>query len=724
MTKHTFTPIISHLRQDPDWQIQTNEAHCTGTADLAQRFAATFRMGAWGRLLGLMHDRGKESPGFQAYIRRSSGYDEDAYSPLPKHHSIHGAILLHSHRMDALHWLSNPVAGHHRGLYDTDDLDKKLAEEEIPAEISHTLPDVKLELPEGNLKPSDIHHLCRMLFSCLVDADRLDTERFMNPDKSSLREIGASMETLRERLDRHMTRFQNLPKTSLNLLRNRIQELCKKGAKGPSGFYELTVPTGGGKTLASVIWGINHAIHTGKRRVVIAIPFTSIIVQTAATLRDIFGEENVFEHHSAVDDDHSDDKAKLTSENWDAPIVVTTNVQLFESIFSNRPSACRKLHALTESVVILDEAQSLPLSFLQPIVDAMQSYHRLFGTSFLLCTASQPVLDGDRKGASGAIFHGIAPTSISPLIPEELALHDRLRRVELKFEKDVWDYDDTARHLEEHERVLCVVNTRRHALEIFNALDKTEVPTYHLSRFMCPAHLMETIDEIKERLKNPGLPIRVVSTQLIEAGVDMDFPVVYRELAGLDSLLQAAGRCNREGRLDMGATYVFQLDTPLRGGAMAFARDTMKDLLEVSPDADWLDPAMMRTYYTKLYRRTSTFDKEDVTTLLNDPRNCQYETASEKFKLIDEVGMKIIVNFAGASALVEQLKHSGPTRDLARKLGRYTVDVPPRLYHDLFKAGLIEEPYPGFHYIPLAGQYDSSTGLRTSNEYLEQNYVI
>ncbi len=723
MTKNST--VISHLYNDGEWHIQSNEEHCKGVAELAAEFASEFGMAEWGRMLGLLHDRGKESNGFQAYIRRSSGYDQTAFSTSKKDHSYVGAVLAHRIPLvDQLYWLSNSIAGHHRGLYNVDELELTL-NEILPKEISQSLPDGKLPLPKFRMAPEDASHIGRMLFSCLVDADWLDTENFMTPENSSIRSNFSTLQELDQRLQMYLKKLKSLPSSPLNVLRNEIQANCEKSAFIKSGFFDLTVPTGGGKTIASVIWAIKHALIHNKKRIIIAIPFTSIIVQTAEQLRNIFGEENIIEHHSAANDAMTDKRSLLACENWDAPIIVTTNVQLFESMFSNRPSACRKLHSIANSVVILDEVQTLPLSFLQPIVNGMKSYAKLFGTSFLFCTASQPILDGKREGCGEHPFIGIDRSHIHSIIRNDMHLHDRLRRVNINIDSTPHSYESLAEILKNYKRVLCVVSSRKHAIELYNELSKdTDITTIHLSRSMCSAHILEKINEIKRILADPEKEIRVVSTQLIEAGVDIDFPIVYRQLAGLDSILQAAGRCNREGKEPIGYTTVFSFIEDRQSSYLRFATDTMKDLISSYPNADWLSPNTIRLYYEKLYYRTPTFDKENIGVLLDNPKKCQFEEGAKKFRLIDEIGSNVIVNFEDADDLIQQLIDKGPSRKLSRQLGRFSVTISKIIFNEFINAGLIEEPYPGFYYISLKDQYDSETGLKTKNEFVEQTFII
>ena len=297
----------------------------------------------------------------------------------------------------------------------------------------------------------------------------------------------------------------NATDSAVNHVRDEVQNQCIRTSESPIGFYSLTVPTGGGKTLSSLVWAMRHAIHNGQDRVIVAIPYTSIIVQTASILRNIFGEENVLEHHSNADpeqirDERLRERMRLATENWDYPIIVTTNVQLFESMFDNRPSVCRRLHNIVNSVIILDEVQTLQVDYLQPIVDSLKTYNKLFKMSVLFTTASQPVLSGVIEGCNPkASFSGI--NEIKEIIPENFRLHDKLRRVRLDIDNEGKTYDEVAGMLTRHKRVLCVVNTRNDAKELYKRLPQEGV-TLHLSKMMCPAHIRETIAKIKTALKD------------------------------------------------------------------------------------------------------------------------------------------------------------------------------------------------------------------------------
>lgn len=342
---------ISHIRTSAEGRIevQTNEEHSHNVAELAKRFAQQFGMDEWGYLIGQLHDRGKERFSFQQYIRQSNGLPYEHWSGDTDHAYI-GALVAQKAYPVLSPIIGNDIAGHHRGLYDINELQARL-KAPMPKGIDTTVPECSLKRLHitGN---ADVNHVCRMLFSCLVDADYLDTEQFMSPETSKLRIPYESLQSLSTKLECRLGSFKSAPDNALNRIRDQIQQWCREKANNSPGFFELTVPTGGGKTISSMVWAINHALKFGKRRIIIALPYTSIIIQTAQILRSIFGDENVLEHHSVVNEDKEDERIKLASENWDSPIIVTTNVQLFESFFANKPSKCRKLHNIANSVSV------------------------------------------------------------------------------------------------------------------------------------------------------------------------------------------------------------------------------------------------------------------------------------------------------------------------------------------------------------------------------------
>ncbi len=451
--------IIAHLFKEDDnrWKIQSNEEHCAGVAGLASRFAGEFGMSSWGGLIGFLHDKGKESNAFQQHIKKVSGYSPEVKVIGNYHHAyVGGAIAGKQYGKSADNLIVNQILSHHSGLHDSDEIDAAIKKEmdqnhdgQLPPEINTDIGTIKLNKPPFVLSPNDFHHLARMLFSCLVDADYLDTESFMDKTSSELRSGKATLTELLPKLENYLLELKaNATDSAVNHVRDEVQNQCIRTSESPIGFYSLTVPTGGGKTLSSLVWAMRHAIHNGQDRVIVAIPYTSIIVQTASILRNIFGEENVLEHHSNADpeqirDERLRERMRLATENWDYPIIVTTNVQLFESMFDNRPSVCRRLHNIVNSVIILDEVQTLQVDYLQPIVDSLKTYNKLFKMSVLFTTASQPVLSGVIEGCNPkASFSGI--NEIKEIIPENFRLHDKLRRVRLDIDNEGKTYDEVA----------------------------------------------------------------------------------------------------------------------------------------------------------------------------------------------------------------------------------------------------------------------------------------
>lgn len=729
-----MTELFAHITQaeenNNERRTQTLGAHSSRVGELASQFAAEFGCGDIARVMGLLHDKGKEQVEWQKYLQGVTGYNKE-YANVKQgpNHAYVGALLARNQYPTLASLLAYPIMGHHAGLYDYSDYDEVMDGKSIPSDVDTT----KLNIPLStknlkSLKSFECNHIIRMLFSCLVDADRLDTEAFINPEQASLRGGKKTLQELAPFLEMHIAdkkreiKEKHKDKTTINIVRNLVQEECRKKSICDPGFYSLTVPTGGGKTLSSLVWAMNHAIHHNKKRIVIAIPYTSIIVQTAQTLRGIFGVENVLEHHSNVsyeslcdkedkDEDKLAQQMKLATENWDYPIIVTTNVQLFESMYSNRPTPCRKLHNLCNSVLILDEVQTLPTDYLQPIVNALKTYQRQFGMSVLFTTASQPVLEGKHQGTLPHVtLDGI--NKITEIIPKEYDLHNKLRRVNLHFDESQSSYEEIAERMSQYNRVLCIVNTRKAALEIYNRLPKDEHSlTIHLSRMMCQLHIRETIERIKSALKDKQYKIiRVVSTQLIEAGVDIDFPVVFRQEAGLDSIIQSAGRCNREGAPEKGNTFVFMLKDTLLKGTINRTNNARKDMMNAVEDK--MSPVAIFKYFSKLYHSTPTFDKvnsdgynmfEMLEEIMCDIPHAdgaissidfRFKMAGSSFHLIDDDSVGVVVYYEAINEkkeglkphienLLEELKNKKLSYRLVRELGPYMINIKKNDYSKL-----------------------------------------
>lgn len=726
---------FAHIKfTDNGWETQSIANHCEGTASLAESMANAFGAGSWARLCGLWHDVGKYSWPFQEHIAASSGYDSTAKDPGTVDHSTAGAL----YAMKRLREMCLPIAycicGHHSGLMDyiSDGrtcLSFHLSARERPL-LEAVLPYIKEQsslphLPAPNFDnhsrtPKAWHLWIRMLFSALVDADWLDTERFMAPNNYAARGRFVSLVELKERLDQWLHRFDTVPATHVNTIRASVQALCRQHGLDEQGIYSLTVPTGGGKTLSSLIWAMEHALKHDLQRIIIAIPYTSIVSQTANTLRDVFGENNVVEHHCYVDFDgmptEQRRRMRYATENWDAPIIVTTNVQLFESLYSNKTSSCRKLHNIAKSVLILDEVQMLPVENLHPIIDILDSLRKYMGTSILLTTATQPAFS-DVIGSGQAQFKGL---ECKELIPDTTTLFSEMRRVRIAFEDNVFTYETLANRLSQYPQVLCVVNTRTDARNLYDAMpDKQQV--VHLSRNMCQEHISNKLENIKKRLRE-RMPVCVISTQLIEAGVDIDFPVVWRAMAGLDSIAQSAGRCNREGRMKVGKVHVFKIEGSRPRGILAKATEASQDLL-CQGKSDFIDPQTAKDYFRLFYAKLNDTDKSGVTQLLYRP--CpQFDEAAKAFRMIDDNTLTLYVPYASGKGLLKKLIHGEYTADLLRRLQRFSVNLPIGRRKDLEQLGAIKFSECVYILPDDNCNYADDIGVRLENKWLEETLII
>ncbi|MEG2126497.1 MAG: CRISPR-associated helicase Cas3' [Bacteroides sp.] len=720
--------------------IQRISEHAAGTAYYAAKFAAIFGCKEWGEVLGLWHDMGKYSPAFQQYIRKCAGLLEEGEKTGKVDHTSAGAIYANEVMGMKGIPLAYCIAGHHAGLLNwyndigiSGDMRTRLQKDSldvIRSTIKKQIVPRTTDLPlTMKLEKSDLHSWIRMLFSCLVDADYLDTERFMRPEISEKRSHFATIEVLKQQFDTYMTSLQSSATSSfINEKRTEVLlECCRAAQQGKQCFY-LTVPTGGGKTLSSLAFALEHAVKYGKNRIIVAIPYTSIIAQTAKVFKSIFGEDNVIEHHSNIDDDALTTEQKQATENWDAPLIVTTNVQLFESLYANRSSYCRKLHNLVNSIIILDEAQMLPTAFLRPITSVLNTLVKLFDVTLLCTTATQPLLAGS-IGTGKDAFIGLRnnPTLI---VTDAESLNQSFRRVtiELPVElNEVTSFDDIADELKEYPQVLCIVNTRKESQALFS---KMPVGTLHLSRMMCSAHIMDTIKIIKDRLARKE-SVRIISTQLIEAGVDIDFPVVYRAFAGLDSVAQAAGRCNREGKLNkegkLGRVKIFNSENGIPSGYMRKGADTLKELIEMDKEIDLLSPTVMTRYFDLLYSKITNFDKAEISEKLYNGAcelKFQFATAAHDFKLIDDGGCKsFIVCYGDGINYIEQLKRNGLETWILRKLQQYSVSVRESDFKELKKYGYIESCF-GIWIQSDANLYHSQSGVMLNNHWLNEVFIL
>lgn len=719
--------FLAHVRQNEDgsFVIHELEEHLRAVGTLAGEFASSFGQSDWGRLAGLWHDLGKYSPAFQSYIARGSGFGPEAHVEGGKgrvNHSSAGAL----HAVEKLggkgRLLAYLIAGHHAGLPDWHSDGHPLSA------LSQRLEDKQhLQAVSSASVPTDVLHPAispvtkplggeaglalwlRMLFSCLVDGDFLDTEKFMAGAKALDRGQFSSIQLLLGAFDKHMAMLTADAKaTPVNRVRTEVLRQCRERASDAPGIFSLTVPTGGGKTLSSLAFALHHAVHHNKRRIVYVIPYTSIIEQTAGIFRDIFGD-NIVEHHSNLDPEKESAKSRVAAENWDAPVIVTTNVQFFESLFASRTSSCRKLHNIVNSIVVLDEAQLLNPEFLQPTLDTINLLTQHYGVSFVLSTATQPALQS-REGFGWA-FKGL--NNVREIMTDPDVLYRDLERVTVEMPPDFHarrEWEGLAAELTAYDSVLAVVNTRRDCRELHHLMPER---TIHLSAAMCGEHRTQVIEEIRARLKQQ-VPTRVISTQLVEAGVDIDFPVVYRALSGLDSIAQAAGRCNREGKLDRGRVVVFVPPKSSPPGTLRRAEQTTVSLLSGST-SDPMTRELFTRYFEHFYVKADSLDKHGIQDLLTTDAGelkIQFRTAAEKFKLIDDVESQAILVWYGESqALIGKLKKDGPERWLMRKLQRYSVNLPRHVVDKLVKTGEVHEVWPGIFAQAASTLYDGDLGV-------------
>jgi CRISPR-associated endonuclease/helicase Cas3 len=639
------------------------------------------------RTAGRWHDLGKYTRDFQYRIRFENGFEVhlEKDGALERDHSTPGALWA-LRRDTRLLPLALAIAGHHAGLPDLAKFKERIGRKEKHALLEDALVRAPAELLKGSLgfepgaqaslSSHQLEFWTRMLFSALCDADFLDTEAFFVVGRSAARAVQVAPAELADRLRAFLDQKQGeAPDTEVNRVRREVLAAAVRAASERPGVFSLTVPTGGGKTLTSMAFALEHARAHGLQRVIVAIPYTSIIEQSAGAYRQAFEglEHAVIEHHSAVDPRRETPLNRVASENWDAPVIVTTTVQLLESLFAHRPSACRKLHRVARSVIVLDEAQTLPPALLTPILDGLGTLVADYGCSVVICTATQPAL-GRRPGLPQGF------PEVREIVPVELRAFERLRRVRVRWpaSREPRSYEDLAEELAREQDVLAVVHRRDDARRLCELVDARlgDERTLHLSALMCPEHRSRVIADIKER-KRRGAPVRLVATQLVEAGVDLDFSIVYRALGGLDSLAQAAGRCNREGLLDgLGELRVYEAATKPPPGVPRTAQDITRGLLEQRPDLDLFAPESFRLYFERLYAAANTDGKgiQDLRAKLS------FEEVSARFKLVEDGwSAPLVVPFVGCEPLVEELRRLGPSRGRLRAVQRFTVTVPRKV---------------------------------------------
>ena len=705
-----------------DGRVQPLLEHLQNVSKMAGEFASVFGEGEMGKLVGLYHDIGKYSKEFQDYIRAGGGQKVD--------HSSAGMQELWKLKRRELFAAEFCIAGHHGGLPDCGtDVDasnigtlwgrrkKSLCDysayrEEWNAPRLENLS----SLPKiAQTSKFAFMFYTRMLYSCLVDADFLDTERFMQGETG--RGKFASVDALKNTLDSYIEQHFLHPASEINRKRTAILRECiEAGDTREDSVQSLTVPTGGGKTIASLAFALHHAARFGKRRIIYVIPYTSIIEQTAAIFRDILGEENVVEHHIQAEYDDTDEtmrRQRLATENWDAPLVVTTNVQFFESLFANRTSRCRKLHNIVDSVIIFDEAQMIPMEFLRPCMEAVKELTERYRCTALLCTATQPSLNKLE----------IFTRKIREICSDVSGNYDFFRRVHISLLQEKVSQEELAKKLMRERQALCIVNTKREARELFEKL-KGE-GNWHLSTNLYPEHRKRQLESIRKALKN-GEPCRVAATSLIEAGVDVDFPCVYRQLAGLDSIIQAAGRCNREGKRvrEESKVYVFKFEQEVRNLSIALPRSITEEVCEDDCYArDFGAPEAIQQYFDLLHRIDSNkLDARGILPCIQE-ENFPFAEIAKRFILIEDSSKPVLIPMEEkAIQIAETLRSGYVSRALLRQAGKYCVSVrcgkEDAPLETLFRNGKIEALGEKGEFFILTDMtlYDSLVGLKDNIE--------
>ena len=697
---------IAHLNEE---RTQTLKDHLCGTAELAGHFAGRFGKSDWGYACGMLHDIGKYSLAFQDKIKNNSNRQVD--------HSTAGAKACFE-KGGMYRFMSYCIAGHHSGLPDYGSSSdpgnaptlqgrKKKHIEDCGAYKSEIhIPEIKtLPFDPQNSPDPDfsLSVFIRMLYSCLVDADFLDTEYFMKEGRTQ-RETGEEPSVLLEKLKKHVAGWLlNEDTETVNGRRTEILRHCFEWGHKERGIFQLTVPTGGGKTIASLAFALQHAVENQMDRVIYVIPYTSIIEQNAAVFRKILGEQNVLENHYNVDYESTEElmPMQLASENWDKPVVVTTNVQFFESLFANKSSKCRKLHNIANSVIIFDEAQMLPTDYLKPCIAVMEELAANFGSSIVLCTATQPALS--------PFFQREMPvTELCPRVEEQFRFFERVTFQNVGTISE----DELIEKLQKEEQALCIVNTKKRAQRLYQKMKGEGV--FHLSTAMYPKHRRRVLDKIR-RLVKDGKRCILISTSLVEAGVDLDFCTVYRQLAGVDSMIQAAGRCNREGKraAQDSFAYLFQFEEKEYVPGQQLQIDVSKMLLSEGEDISSLHG--IEKYFEALYHfRGESLDKKKIFEEFKDKRY-NFAKAAKEFKLIEENTLTVFISREEeAEELLWQIKHQGYTKSGMRKAGQYCIQLYENDIEKLRGAGMLRQVPGGienFYELVDSGQYSEEMGL-------------
>ncbi len=679
---------IANKRGESDNEVQLLLEHLKNVSELSKKFAECLNLSEYAEIIGMLHDIGKYSNRFQQRINGNDRIKVD--------HSTCGAQEAVKRKLTMASFC---IAGHHGGIPDIGRKGDCDADPTLTGRLNRNTENYSAwvnEVESSKFKPISepfindripYTFILRFLFSCLVDADYLDTENFMSNGAVS-RDSGDELSFLLSLLNNHIEKWQN-PSGKLNILRTQMLNECiKAGQNNSEKLFTLTVPTGGGKTISSMAFALNYAVKRRKKRIIYVIPYTSIIEQNAEVFRKIFGIKNVLENHSNVDLNNYDDETKvqmmLAAENWDSPIVVTTAVQFFESMFSNKPSKCRKIHNIADSVVIFDEAQMLPLDYLLPCATAIRQLADNYNSAVVLCTATQPNFQSilnltDKKNES----------QLTEICNSAENLTDDFRRVNFKYEGKLQD-DEIALELKQCNQVLCIVNKKAHAQKIYSMIGESD-ENFHLSTYMYPAHRQMVLKKIKQRL-DENKPCRVISTSLIEAGVDIDFPTVYRAISGIDSILQAGGRCNRENKRNSFdcVVHIFNTDEVL--SYQQTNTDAAMEVIKKYGDKIYL-PDAIKMYFDNLYyyrdidKTHKVFDRKGI---INGLTNLEFESVAQKFKIIENDTKSLYICTEENKKEIDDLRHGNYSKELFRNLQKYVVNLYERDFNKIDEACGIE----------------------------------
>lgn len=701
--------------------------HLHNVADAAAQYCASFDNSQFARYAGLLHDIGKYDPAFQQYLLNAERNPTKRLKG-PDHKGA-GTIFAYNVEMEGL--LAFLISGHHGGLPAQADLKSHIREHMARKPAQDAILTARKTMPElqaipKNLVPAHIRSelekefFTRMIFSALVDADFLDTEQHFNGGKRLERDNPWTITDLWQKFETwYQQKFGSVEPSTLNTIRAEVYQHCINATGQTPGFFRLTVPTGGGKTLTSLAFALQHAQKHGFKRIIYAIPYTSIIDQTVAVFRGIFADEQAcIEHHSdiALQDPENpiptEIQRRLATENWDAPLIVTTTVQLFESLLGRGTGKCRKLHNIAQSVIILDEVQMLPVHLLTTILDVLRQLVAHYNVTVVLCTATQPAFESRQE------FEGLP--GIREIVPVPEQYFVPLKRVEYQLPAagETWTWEQVAARVQAEQQILVIVNTRRDATMLIDILvpddtidDEYDPDLFHLSTRLCGMHRKVVLEEVRRRLK-AGKPCRLIATQVVEAGVDVDFPLVMRAIGPLDRIVQAAGRANREGNMPYPGTVI--VFAPEGGhipkGSYTLGTDITKGLMREGK-TDLHEPQLYQEYFRQYY----SYPNRDPHDIEGTRKRFDYPLVAEKFRMIEDNSTPVIVKYPDTSEVDDEhpiTKHLNTLRESAnlhrsqlRVLQPYTVNL---LSHEFKKAqqqGLVLEVIPGVW--EWLGEYDS-----------------